>query len=155
MQKIYHCEDISEYLGQKLVSRLSWKGTKVIKKLSLCNHDEVSCSNRAARTVAGSSAESLLMLVDMSASTWIEKAWLPSWPLYNLQVSHQRWIWASKKACKGSTLALKPRAYVTRSPNQGYQWPHKKDLCPPKFLKKVSCSYRNWNIEKGVEHFRP
>ena len=21
---------------------------------------------------------------------------------------------------------------ITRSPKQGYQWPHKKDLCPPK-----------------------
>ena len=35
-----------------------------------------------------------------------------------------------------STLALKPRADVTRSPKQGYQWPHKKDLCPTKILKK-------------------
>ena len=35
-----------------------------------------------------------------------------------------------------STLALKPRADVTRSPKQGYQWPHKKDLCPTKMFKK-------------------
>ena len=42
----------------------------------------------------------------------------------------------SEKACKGSTLALKPRADVTRSPKQGYQWPHKKDLCPTKILLK-------------------
>ena len=34
-------------------------------------------------------------------------------------------------------LALKSRGDVTRSPKQGYQWPHEKDLCPPKiFLKK-------------------
>ena len=33
------------------------------------------------------------------------------------------------------TLALKPRGDVTRSPKQGYQWPHKKDLCPPKIKK--------------------
>ena len=39
---------------------------------------------------------------------------------------------SSEKAHKGSTLALKPRADVTRSPKQGYQWPHEKDLCPPK-----------------------
>ena len=26
--------------------------------------------------------------------------------------------------------------FVTRSPKQGYQWPHKKDLYPPMFLKK-------------------
>ena len=35
-----------------------------------------------------------------------------------------------------ATLALKPRADVTRSPKQGYQRPHKKDLCPPKLKKK-------------------
>ena len=33
---------------------------------------------------------------------------------------------------KGSTLALKSRANVTRSPKQGYQWPHERDLCPQK-----------------------
>ena len=36
-----------------------------------------------------------------------------------------------------STLALKPRTDITRSPKQGYQWPHKKDSCPTKnFFKK-------------------
>ena len=34
------------------------------------------------------------------------------------------------------TLALKPRGDVTRNPKQGYQWPPKKDMCPPKTLKK-------------------
>ena len=34
------------------------------------------------------------------------------------------------------TLALKPRGDVTGSPKQGYQWPHKKDSCPPKIFKK-------------------
>ena len=34
------------------------------------------------------------------------------------------------------TLALKPRGGVTRSTKQGYQWPQKKDLCPPKNLKQ-------------------
>ena len=34
--------------------------------------------------------------------------------------------------------ALIPRGDVTRNPKQGYQWPHKKDLCPPKiFLKNL------------------
>ena len=34
----------------------------------------------------------------------------------------------SEKACKkGSTLAFKPRTDVTKSPKQGYQWPHEKD----------------------------
>ena len=34
------------------------------------------------------------------------------------------------------TLALKPRGDVLRSKKQGYQRPHKKDLCPPKIYKK-------------------
>ena len=33
-----------------------------------------------------------------------------------------------------STLALKLRADVTRSPKQGYQWPHEKDMCPTKIF---------------------
>ena len=42
-------------------------------------------------------------------------------------LTHQRWIWGSHKResmQKGSTLALKPRADVTRSPKQGYLWPY-------------------------------
>ena len=41
------------------------------------------------------------------------------------------------------TLALKPRGDVTRSPKEGYQWPHKKESCPPKnfFKKHASWSY--------------
>ena len=35
------------------------------------------------------------------------------------------------------TLALKPRGDITRSPKQGYQWPHKKDSCPAKIKKKT------------------
>ena len=48
------------------------------------------------------------------------------------QVSHQRWIWGihymqvMKHASKRSALNLKPGADATRSPKQGYQWPHKK-----------------------------
>ena len=42
-----------------------------------------------------------------------------------------------KKACKGIPLALKPRYDITRSPKQGYQWPQKKDLCPPNFFSKI------------------
>ena len=37
---------------------------------------------------------------------------------------------------KESTLALKHRADITRSPKQGYQWPHKMDLSPPTFFLK-------------------
>ena len=42
---------------------------------------------------------------------------------------------ARKRAIEKSTLVLKPRADVTRSPRQGYQWLHKKDLCLTKNLK--------------------
>ena len=52
-------------------------------------------------------------------------------PEVNLRNSVQ-----ARKHASESTLALKPRADVTRSPKQGYQWPHKKDMCPPKILKK-------------------
>ena len=34
------------------------------------------------------------------------------------------------------TLALKPRGDVTISRKQGYQWPHKKNSCPPKLFLK-------------------
>ena len=43
----------------------------------------------------------------------------------------------TKHAMRESTLALKPRADVTRSPKQGYQWSHKKDLCSPIFFWKI------------------
>ena len=35
---------------------------------------------------------------------------------------------ACKQTSEGSTLALKPRADVNRSPKEGYQWPHKNDF---------------------------
>ena len=53
-------------------------------------------------------------------------------PEMNLRITQAR-----KLTSKGSTLALKPRADVTRSLKQGYQWPHEKDLCPPKLKKKI------------------
>ena len=49
-------------------------------------------------------------------------------PEVNLRITQAR-----KHAKKGFTLALKPRVDVTRTPKHGYQWPHEKDLCPPKF----------------------
>ena len=49
------------------------------------------------------------------------------------EVNLRNSLHAGDKAHKrGITLALKPRGDVTRSPKQGYQWPHEKDLCPPK-----------------------
>ena len=58
----------------------------------------------------------------------------------------------SGKACKkGSILALKPRADITRSPKQGYRWPHEKDLHPPKIKKNktIKSSFMN---AKGIPH---
>ena len=43
---------------------------------------------------------------------------------------------ARKRASEKSTLVLKHKADITRSPKQGYQWPLKKDSCPTKILKK-------------------
>ena len=53
-------------------------------KKFLCKWKEVEsapCLLRAARTVLGSSHESPPMLVDTSVSMWMEKDWLPFWPL--------------------------------------------------------------------------
>ena len=44
--------------------------------------------------------------------------------------------WHAGDEAQGSTLALKPRGDVLRSPKQGYQSPHKKDSCPPKIKQK-------------------
>ena len=43
------------------------------------------------------------------------------------------WINHENTERKGSTLALKSRVDVTKSPKQGYQGPHEKDLRPQKF----------------------
>ena len=72
-------------------------------------------------------------------------------------------IHTSEKARKkGSTLALKPRADVTRSPKQGYQRPHEKDLRPPKIQKKTNqkskksnkfpVSFGGRGEERGSDH---
>ena len=42
-----------------------------------------------------------------------------------------------KQAFEGSTLPFKPRADITRSPKQGYHWPHQKNLFPVNFFKKI------------------
>ena len=50
-------------------------------------------------------------------SMWIKKAQLPCWPSRGRQVSHQSWNWGIHSIqAKGSTLTLKPRADITRSP---------------------------------------
>ena len=42
-------------------------------------------------------------------------------------------------------MALKPRGDVTRSPKQGYQWPHKKRMSSKIFLKKLG-KFREQNF---------
>ena len=57
--------------------------------------------------------------------------------LYTVSRCHTRGEFDEWPASKKSTLALKPRTDVTRSPKQEYQWPHKKDICHPKCLQKI------------------
>ena len=86
---------------------------------------------------------------------------LPCWLSRGWQVSHQRWIWwihcgqARLHASKGSTLTLKPRAGITRSPKQGNQWPHKKDMFPPKeILKKKFSFHKLVENDKNIHMLR-
>ena len=44
--------------------------------------------------------------------------------------------WQSSRA-RRTNLVLKPWADITRCPKRGYQWRHKKDLYPPKYLEKL------------------
>ena len=48
--------------------------------------------------------------------------------------------YTSEKTRNGSILALKPRTDMTRSPEQGYQWPHDKGLMSSKNFKKHSAN---------------
>ena len=60
----------------------------------------------------------------------LKLARLPCWLPRVQQESHQRWIWEihCMQAINPASLAFKPRADVTRSPKQGYQWPYKNKL---------------------------
>ena len=95
--------------------------------------------------VVGSRSEPSPMLVDMSASTWIEQVSCHA-DLCTVSRCHTRGKsedHTSEKACKGSILALKHRADVTRSPKQGYQWNHEKESS------SIGCSdfYLWWLVE--------
>ena len=56
------------------------------------------------------------------------------------QVLHQRWILGNMYhiwlQIRLPTLVLKPRGNITRSPKRWHQWPHKKDVFPPKIIFK-------------------
>ena len=93
----------------------------------------------------GSSPEPPPMLVDASASMWIKRLSCHA-DLYTVSRCHTRGEsedHTGKKVWKGSTLALKLRADITRSPKQGYQWPYEKDLCPPKKFKEKHNVHNN------------
>ena len=79
-----------------------------------------------------SSSPAPLMLVD--ASMWVQKTRLPCWPS-RPEVNLRNSIQTRKHTSKKTTLAIKPNADITRSPKQGCQWPHKKDICPPTIKK--------------------
>ena len=49
-----------------------------------------------------------------------------------------------------STLALKPRACITRSPKQGYQWPHVHQKFTQRCTLGVSVFARQDSIRRGV-----
>ena len=54
-------------------------------------------------------------------------------PEVNLR-EHVIYIYMPLPSANKLPLALEPRGDITRSPKQGYQWPH---LCPPKIFKKI------------------
>ena len=55
-------------------------------------------------------------------------------------------VHARKYVSENSTLTLKPIEEVIRSPQQGYQWWHKKDSCPPKIISKIKVREIIWHI---------
>ena len=60
--------------------------------------------------------------------------------------------YTGEKAHKGSNLVLKPRADVTRSPKEGYQWLNEKNLYPPKKKKKKVAKSVCWNTKRSSNH---
>ena len=84
----------------------------------------------AARLVMGSNPYQCLWIHDLQAG-W-SAAMLAAWR--SAGVTSEVNLKNPLQARKGSTLTLKPRVDLTRSPKQGYHWPHKKILCPPIFL---------------------
>ena len=71
----------------------------------------------------GFEPQSSTLLVDTSANTWIKKVWLPCWPLQSAGVTPE----VDLRITQARKHARDPPWLWT----QGYQWPHKKDLCPP------------------------
>ena len=89
--------------------------------------------------------EPLPILVNTSAITWIEKAHADLYTVSRCHARGESEDHTGEKACKGSTLAWKLRANITRSPKQGYQCPHEKDLSPPKNIFKNKNKKKIWH----------
>ena len=53
----------------------------------------IQLTEKKLRSCKGSTNGRCNYIIPWSASTWIEKAWLPCWLLRGQQVSHQRLIW--------------------------------------------------------------
>ena len=72
---------------------------------------------------------------------------LPCWLTRDQQVIHLRWSWriccvqVMNHASERSTLALKPMIGITKGPQQGYHWLHKKDSCPLFVFKQISIAF--------------
>ena len=93
-----------------------------------------------------------------SASMWNKRVWVQCWSLYSQQVSHQRWTWGSLKweTVQGIHSCFETQGRHHQKSKQGYQWPHKKEQCPPKIKKKLygaillSLSRFTWLISHWV-----
>ena len=78
--------------------------------------------------------------------TWKRMAQLPSWPPRGLagvtpELNLREHVTctlppSANKAIHSGFETHRPRGDITRSPKQRYQWPHKKNLCPPNFFIK-------------------
>ena len=100
-------------------------------RMKLLRSKNMVCLLRVAQTVVGSSSEPPPMLgchVDLFTVSRCHTG--------GESEDHTR-----EKACKGSTLALKHRVDITRSPKHRYHWPHEKDLCPPNGMFTVIDNY--------------
>ena len=64
-------------------------------------------------------------------------------------IAHRQW----NMQARDSSWPWNPRADVTRCPKQGYEWPHKKDLCPQKLFKKKFDNGIGGRCKKSVALF--
>ena len=99
---------------------------------------DLNATNALIRLTAASTQSGLAAMLAVKRSAGVA-------PEVNLRNSAQ-----ARKNASESTLALKPRADVTRSPKQGYQWPNKKDMCPPKNFKKKKEKKKESNLRLHV-----